>query len=168
MTLSKLDNDLLLCQAHLTSTNSMGTEIESFLTKFLLVHICSEYEKEIKKIITDRAKQSNDKELISFIEKTIERIRNIKSDDLKGNILKRFSDDCLKRFNNKVGGKESLSRYESIIANRDQSAHGNSINITFNELIKSHEKAKEVLIAVSDAINPKQIWHIIINKITNN
>ena len=154
MTLSKLDQDLALCQAHLTTTKSMGTEIESFLTRFLLVHICSEYEKEIKNMITARAEQTGDEELISFIEKTIARIRNIKTGDLRGNVLKRFSDDCLNRFDNKIKGKEALSRYENIIANRDLSAHGSSINMTFAELIISHEKAKEVLMAVSDAINP--------------
>lgn len=132
----------------------MGTEIESFLTRFLLVDICAEYEKEIKNVIINRAKQTGDKELISFIEKTIARIRNIKTGDLRGSILKRFSEDCLERFNNKVDGKEALSRYENIVTNRDLSAHGGSINMTFNELMTSHQKAKDVLTAVSDAINP--------------
>ena len=109
MTLDELDADLELCDKHLKTTNSKGTEIESFLTRFLLVHICAKYEMEVKNIITHRVKQTGDKEVISFTEGSIARIRNIKPDDLRGNVLKKFSEDYLERLDNNVR-KEALSR----------------------------------------------------------
>ena len=152
MTLDELDADLKLCREHLKITKSRGTEIESFLTRFLLVHICSKYEMEVKNIITNRVKQTGDKEVISFTEGSIARIRNIKTSDLRGKVLKKFSEDCLGRFDKNIR-KEALARYENIIANRDRCAHGSSINMTFDELVISHKKAKEVLDVVHHAIN---------------
>jgi len=154
LTLSDLENDLILCQQHLETTNSKGTEIERFLTRFLIVHICGEYEKEIKRIVIQRAKQTGDNELASFVERTVEGFRNLKIDSIKGNILRRFSDNCAKTFEAKVKGTESEIRYGNIVTNRNLSAHGDPIHMTFDELIQSHQKAKDVLKAVSDALNP--------------
>lgn len=152
--LSDLDDDLLLCKTHLETTNTKGTQIESFLTRFLLVHICGEYEKEIKRIMIERAQQSGDLALSSYVEKSIERVRNIKTGDLRGNILNRFSENCLVFFNSRIKDTESEARYNNIITNRDYgAAHGGIINITFDELLISHNKAKEVLQVVSDALN---------------
>ncbi len=154
MTVLDLDNDLSLCQKHLVDTNTKGLEIETFLTRFLLIHVSGEYDKEIKRIISDRAKKAGDAELTSFVEQTVEKIRNPKISDIRG-LLKKFNKSCVDSFNQKVGeGTELESRYQNIIVNRNSSAHGDSINMTIEELISSHEKAKDVLKAMLEALNP--------------
>lgn len=108
---------------------------------------------EIKRIVIQRAKQTGDTELTSFVERTVEGFRNLKIDSIRGNILLRFSDDCAKTFEAKVTGTESEIRYGNIVTNRNLSAHGDSIHMTFDELIQSHKLAKDVLKAMSDALN---------------
>ena len=61
MALSDIDNELTACENHLNLTNTKGTDIESFLTQFLLVRICGQYEKEIRRIINERAHKFGDK-----------------------------------------------------------------------------------------------------------
>ncbi len=72
---------------------------------------------------------------------------------MRGNILKRFDDSCLNSFDVQVIGTELEARYQNIIINRDLAAHGRVINITFDELIQSHQVATGVLQALSNALN---------------
>lgn len=154
LTLLDIEKDLTLCQAHLDSTNNKGTEIESFLTQFLLVRICGQYEKEIAKIVNDRATRSGDKELALFVGKTVEAYKHLKLDSIRGNILRRFGSKYSDSFDTIIKDTEPAIRYQNIIENRDSSAHGGSIQMTFEELCISHNKAKEVLQALSDVLNP--------------
>lgn len=153
LTLKDLENDLILCKNHLDGTQNIPPEIGTFLTRFLLVHICGEYEKEVKRIVVERAQQSGDPELATYVEKSIKKVRNIKTSDLRGNILGRFNEDYADVFDRKIKGTEAEIRYNTIITNRDRgAAHGGTINMTFSELLEAHEKALDVLKAVEDAL----------------
>lgn len=152
LTLIELEKNIDLCKKHLEDTQHKGTEIETFLTQFLLVHICGEYEKEIKRILINRAQRSGDSQLTSYIEQSISRVRNIKIKEIREKILGRFSDDYLTAFNARTVGTESETRYSNIIFNRDKGAHGSAINMTFDELLVSYEKAKDILNAISDTL----------------
>lgn len=153
LTLIELERNMALCKTHLEQTQCKGTEIEAFLTQFLLVSICGEYEKEIKRIVIERAQRSGDDQLVSYIERSLIRVRNIKVKEIREKILDRFSDNCLTRFNAKVIGTESETRYSNIVYNRDSGAHGGTINMTFDELLMSYDKAKSVINAVSEALS---------------
>ncbi len=153
MTLSDIDKNLLLCQKHLEDTNSKGSEVESFLTQFLLIHICGEYEKEIEKIVGQRAKKSSDVELATFVSETIEAYKHLKLEAIRGKILRKFSEKYVNHFDSKIKGSDSEIMYQNIITNRDSIAHGGNINMTLAELINSHDKAKLVLAALYDSLN---------------
>jgi hypothetical protein len=151
LALDDIDRIIDACRRHIIETNSKDTEIETFLTRFLLIHLCAFYEKEIERIVVKRAEKSGDREIISYIEKTVD-VRNIKAGSIKGNILKRFGDECANSFWDKVDNKELGQRYDNILENRNQAAHGGRVEMTLDELIKSHEFAKKVLATLSAAL----------------
>jgi hypothetical protein len=148
LAIEDIERDLNSCQQHLSITNSKDTEIEGFLIRFLLVRMCAEYEKEIEQLVVRRAEKSGDREIISYIEKTVD-VRNIKVGSIKGNILRRFGEECANSFWEKVDNTEEGQRYDNILENRNQAAHGGVVNMTFRELVESHEFAKKVLTALS-------------------
>jgi len=151
MKLADVESAIKLCEEHLKSTDTKGTEIESILTKYLLVHICGAYETEIKNMVTLRAGRTGDKEVESFVKNTIKTFRSLKIEEIKGN-LGRFSDGCKSIFDSKIKNTEAEARYSNIITNRHLVAHGNEINITFDELVISYQKAGDVLGAIKEAL----------------
>jgi hypothetical protein len=154
MALADLDAIFDICQKHLSTTNSNDTEIDSFLTRYLLVYICGEYEKEIKEIIKRRVDKTDDKELASFVAEKVD-VRSLRISDIKGNILKPFSEKCVKFFDSKIRGGDSEIKYQNIVENRNLVAHGETVNMTFKELNESYKLATDVVKAISDAINPQ-------------
>lgn len=152
MKLLNVEAAIKLCEEHLKKTGAKGTEIESILTKYLLVYICGAYETEIKNMITLRAARTGDKEIESFVKNTIKMFRSLKIEDIKGSLLGRFSDGCKSLFDSKIHNTEAATRYSNIITNRHLVAHGSEINITFDELVISYQKAGDVLAAIRDAL----------------
>jgi len=153
MTLQEIDDDLLLCQNHLDSTNTTNSIIETFLVKFLLVRICGEYEKEIENIMSIRIQQANDSKLASFIFSRFEAYKHLKIKDIRQNILARFAPSCLEHFNNSIAGTNIEQWCGSIVSNRDASAHGGIVNLPFDELVKFHTEAKNLFPALKNALN---------------
>lgn len=151
--MSDIDGAINACKQHLADTSSGGSEIETFLTRFLLIHAGSEYDKEIKSMIVARASKSADAELVSFVRETADRSRNQKISDIRG-LLKKFSQKYLDAFDQILSlNPESQHRYQNIIVNRNASAHGGPINMTMRELDRSHQRAKYVLNAISEALD---------------
>ena len=153
MSLENVDADLELCKKHLCETNSRGTKIESFLVRFLLVRICGEYEKEIKRIIHKRAAKNDDVEITSFTDSKLEAYKHLKIDDIRGNVLKKFSKSYLDNFDDMLCGNNIRNWYTSIIDNRNSSAHGNNIQVTFDELVMFHNTAKDLFPILEKALD---------------
>jgi len=55
MRLVRIDQAIEACQAHLEKSGAIGTEIEAYLTRYLLVLICAAIEEEIESLIIERA-----------------------------------------------------------------------------------------------------------------
>ena len=88
MTLQSLDNDLELCKKFIEN-HSNEIQINDFLTKFMLIHLSSEYDKIIKKSVSDKAINEGNLEMLSFIDGITNTMRNFKTDDIKA-MLNRF------------------------------------------------------------------------------
>lgn len=152
MKLPKVESAIRVCKEHLDNTRAKGTEIESILTKYLLVYICGAYEIEIKRMVTQRAGKTGDKEIESFVMNTIKTFRSLRMKDIRESLLGRFSDACEAAFDSKVTGTEAETRFTNIILNRHSIAHGREIHMTFDELLESYYKAGTVLTAIEDAL----------------
>ena len=150
-TLDNADRDLRLWETHLDRTNTRYTVIESQLTKFMLVHICGHYEIEIVGIVSRRVQRSGDGGVASYVASLLKRNAPIHPDALKG-VLKGFGGECLDMF--RRGAKsDDLRRYENIVLNRNKSAHGLDVNVTFDDVREHHASAKRVINAFERALD---------------
>jgi hypothetical protein len=152
MKLPIIEQTIETCKKHLTDNNAKGTEIEAFLTRYLLIFICANFEEEIKKIVVERAKKTNDKFIISFVESSVKQIfRSIKTSEIKG-LLNRFGNKYKNNFEKKVTGTKEESFYNNIVINRHLTAHSGGANLTFDELVSHYEKAHIILDYVREAL----------------
>ena len=151
LTTSKTDHIISTCREHLEQTGSDGTEIEYYLTGFLLIGICSEFEKEIRRAMMKRICSCNDPHIINYIDKKFQPFRHLRLDDIRGEILAKFDDNLKTKFNQKIEGKPAIN-YDNIVTNRHNSAHGESINLTFNDLVDAYDEARKVIAAFEEVI----------------
>jgi hypothetical protein len=80
MRLVRIDQAIEACQAHLENSGAIGTEIEAYLTRYLLVLICAAFEEEIESLIIERAARSGDPGLESFVRSAVGQIfRSLKT-----------------------------------------------------------------------------------------
>src|ERR1017187_5747222 len=55
------------CERHLNASGALGTEIESYLTQYLLVVLCADIQQEIYKLSEKRALLAKDTGLLSYV-----------------------------------------------------------------------------------------------------
>lgn len=140
-----VQKDLERCEKHLKDTNTKGTEIEWYLMHFLLVRIGGKFEKEIERIIVNRAKKSGDSELGQYIENNFEPQKHLWVGDLRGKILKKFNQRIADKFDEQIKDKNPAIRYDNIVRNRHCAAHGGHLTMTFDELKKTFPDAIKLL-----------------------
>lgn len=146
MGLADVDSAIDACRKHLLSSGARGTEIEAFLTVYLLIRICGAYEKEIEGLVVARAKRSKDVEVALFVENTMKDYHGLKVSDVKGKLLAKFGSTFVALFEEFLSQEQEAAQlYQNIVLNRHSIAHGKSINITFDELILSYPKSKKVV-----------------------
>ena len=150
-TLDNADMDLRLWETHLDRTNTRNTVIETQLTKFMLVHICGHYEMEIIGIVSRRVQRSGDGGVASYVASLLKRGAPIHPDALKS-VLKGFGGGCLDVF---CRGTKSddLFQYKNIVLNRNKSAHGQDVSVTFDDVREHHASAKRVINAFERALD---------------
>ncbi|MBK8291794.1 MAG: hypothetical protein IPK96_13540 [Flammeovirgaceae bacterium] len=152
MKLLKIDTAIRTCNEHLSQTNSRQTEIESFLTQYLLVLMCATFEEEIESILLKRADKIHDLHIKSFFKNCIDKtFRSIKSSELSG-ILGKFGADYKETFQKKANGTVEETSYNSIVVNRHDTAHSKGSPITFNELVQYYEKGHIILDYLNEAL----------------
>ena len=145
-------NDIISkCENHLFDTETYGTNIECFLTEFLLITIHREYELYIKNCIINKiSKSTGDDEVISYVENLIKYKSGIKLDKIK-NILKSFNANYAEKFADVISNSEIRS-YNSIISNRITVAHKKPVDMTISNLKDWHALAKNIPKKFSDVL----------------
>ncbi len=160
MKLARIDKAIEDCQIHLTNSNAFGTEIEAYLTQYLLILISATIEEEIEKIVAMRASKTKDWHIESFVNSACgDMYRSYSSGTIAG-LLGRFGSDYKEKFKYKVGGLKAQQLYDNIISERHDTAHKSGSNITLHELVNSYEEGHIVLDAFYEIMleeNPKEI-----------
>ena len=102
-------------------------------------------------MIAERARMSGDSALASYVENAYKVRREPRWRHLQNDILESFGDVHRKSFiaNVSVHAKDA---YDSLIDNRNDSAHGRPINATLDDVAMWHGYAKQVLEAFEDAL----------------
>ena len=116
---SDVQKNLEQCEKHLKDTETRGTDMESYLVRFLLVYICGKFEKEIERIVVERAEKSQDLELAQYVKGSFEPHRYLRVEALRGKILKKFSKRLADEFDKQVKDTKPEIHYSNIIANRN-------------------------------------------------
>ena len=152
----EIENAIKLCDSHLSVTKSRGSDIEAYLTKYLLILLCSSYEKRIRDIIIERVKRANDLDLVSFVDKIYRySLRSLRISEMRGNLLNRFSERYVAEFDRKIiPNDDAAIKYSNIVENRHAAAHGGTVNMTFGELVNSYKIAEAVINSLSEILCP--------------
>ena len=151
MKLDRVEMTIEVCQEHLNSTSSYGSQIEAFLTQQLLVIICAEIEKTIEEMIIAQARDRCSDDFQTFIQSCLNAtFRSIQSSELAG-LLKRFGTARKRRFLELVD-ERARTAYDSIVVNRHNTAHGSGSNLTFREAVASYRAGLSVIESLSTAL----------------
>lgn len=152
MRLTKIDNAISICEQHLVSTNSARTEIESYLTRYLLILICATFEEEIEKILLKRSERISDNHIKSFFQHCIDKtFRSIKSSEIAG-MLGRFGSDYKENFQRRANGTIEETFYNNIVINRHSTAHSGGASITFSDLVNYYDRGHLILDYLDEAL----------------
>ena len=151
MDLSDVDRVVGQWKKLLEDNDLLATPYESRLVRFLLVYMCGRYERVVDALIVERARRSGDLSLASYVKNAYKKRREPRWKHLQNDILESFGAEHRKWFvdNVTVTAKNS---YDSLIDNRNLSAHGNPINVSLDEIVLWHGYAKQVLGAFETAL----------------
>lgn len=148
MKLAQVDRAIETCEEHLQRTNSRGTEIEAFLTRYLLILICASFEEEIEAIVIRRLSTSKDPHVEAFAKSALDAVfRSLKTSEIAG-LLNRFSPGYKEKFHDRLRGTKAETFFNNIVAGRHYTAHSLGANVTLRELVEFYEEGHTVLDAV--------------------
>ena len=150
MRIPRIDQALEQCES---VQEVVGAEVESLLTQSLLILICAEFEKEVHKLIDERCQFVSDESVRAFLTYCAKKVfRSLKIGDIKG-LLNGFGTSHKEAFNQHLENNEKVKiRYDSILSNRNQVAHGGGSNATLREVKEYYEDRHLVLDYLRDAL----------------
>lgn len=153
MNILKAENAIVVCQEHLKQTNSSGTEVETYLTKYLIMLISSCFEEELEKIFIERSKKTNDQFLIEFFKSEIpQKLKSVGIAKLS-ELIKKFGNKYEERFKTEISLTSETTFYTNIIRNRHLVAHETKdINMTFQEVVDAYRKCNVILDRIKEII----------------
>ncbi len=132
-------------------SGAAGTAIESFLTQYLLISLCSEVEEALRTIVRERAREAGDQQIAAFVEVGSQRLlRSVKQSEIAG-FLRHFGNECSEQFKAAIGAG-NITPYNNAVANRHLVAHAAGVNVTLSELTTAVKSAEFMLSEVSSAL----------------
>lgn len=154
MNIYKIESAIDVCKEHLDQTGAYGTEIESFLTRYLLVLISSCYEEELEKIFLERVNNCEDVFLIEFFKNDIpNRMKSVGISKLS-EFISKFGNEYKQKFLIDISPTREATLYGNLIKNRHLVVHETQpIAMTFNEVINAYRESNIILDRVKDIIS---------------
>src|SRR6185369_11053905 len=152
MKIPRVDEAFEVCERHLVSTDSFGTEIDAILTAYVSAVIYSAFEAQARSIIANRgAGDGTDPYLANFSRlASLRLIRSIKIGDLAG-MAANFDQSCKTLFHELLDD-QAKAAWDSIVGNRHGLAHEDDgrknapiTNLTFRELREIYPLALTIL-----------------------
>lgn len=139
------------CERHLTGCNGFGTEIESYLTQYILVILCADVQQEMYRLSEERAAVANDPPLAHFISVACRKtLRSVKKGEIAG-FLEQFGPGCKERLDSQLIDSE-VTIYNNAVSSRHDVAHRHGSLITFRELKEAVRIAAAIITAAASSI----------------
>ena len=120
MRIVHIDEMLEVCEEHLETSRSFGTEIETLLTYALLVRIYAEFEQLVEAIITEKNAAIRNRGI---------RVRELSA--LLKDLREQYQTAWLAR---RSGNRRAEAAYSNIVEQRHQTAHESGSKATFREV----------------------------------
>lgn len=144
------------CERHLASASAFGTEIESYLTQYLLVILIADVQQEMYRLSEHRASSANDPALVAYVSASSRKIlRSVGKKEIAA-FIEMFGPDCKARLNSMVVDSE-ISIYSNAVGNRHEVAHNQGSQITFGELKKAVIVAEKLVYAAGRSIEAAEM-----------
>lgn len=149
MRLPEIDHAIEVCERHLDQTKAFGSEIEIYLTGYLVVFICSIFEEHIEALINDRANKSADEFLASFVRSALDQLfRSLRTSELVG-LFNRFGDEPGRRFRIELKKNQRAETFfNNLVLKRHDTAHKAGFDLTFREAVQFYSEGHMVLDAI--------------------
>lgn len=139
------------CEKHLTSSAGFGTEIESYLTQYLLVVLCAEIQQEIYKLTESRASIVKDDAVSAYVAATARKVlRSVGKDEI-AKFVGNFGPTFKSKLNSLIEDSD-VTIFNNAINNRHDIAHKQGTQITFRELKNAVAVAQKILKAVEQSL----------------
>jgi hypothetical protein len=157
MKLLEIDHSIEVCEKSLTAGNSFGSELEYYLTRYLLILISACFEREIKRIVVESAtSRPCDEKLRNYLEQSFDLVfRSVQVDSIK-RALSLFGPSCKDRFVESITADKKNARactyYNNLILNRHETAHVRGSAMTFRELVDSYNQAHVILDLIAESL----------------
>ena len=119
-------------------------DVKRYLMECLLIKTCVEYERMIEQIVLDRAGDSGDDDLKTFVSNTVKAYKHLAFDSLLGNLVGKFSDSHKREFTRRLDD-DVRRAYCNLVDSRNAVAHGGKVSLTYDEFIKNYAMAGKLL-----------------------
>ncbi len=152
MRIGEIDSAISVCREHINAAGAQGTDIESFLTQYIMIRICANFEERVRVLLSQPFDTISDEYIRALAQHGVRHItQGTKTSDI-ARMLSRIDPTLRDEFRQRVNGTEKENSFNLIVANRNRTAHERGSDITFDDLINHYEDAHRVLDDLSDAI----------------
>jgi len=139
------------CDKHLQSSGAFDTEIESYLTQYLVVVLCADIQQEMYRLSEERASIAKDIAISSYVSTSARKIlRSIRKDEI-AKFVGMFGTASQVKLNSLISDTE-VTIFNNAVSNRHDVAHKQGAQITFQELKNAVVIAEKLLSAVSKCL----------------
>jgi hypothetical protein len=139
------------CERHLASSGGLGTEIESYLTQYLLVVLCADIQQEIYRLSEKRALAANDAALSSYVSSSAPLVlRSVSKSDI-AKFVGYFGVECKDKLNSSIDDAD-VTVFNNAVISRHNVAHKHGTNISFRELKEAASVAVKILEATARSL----------------
>ena len=152
MHLSEIDAAISTCAEHLDASGARGSEIEAFLTQYVLIRICANFEERVQFFLSRPVQNVADEYVRALAEQGVRHIsQGSKTSDI-AEMLQRIDPILRDRFRSSVSNTPGEQSFNQLVTSRNLTAHDRGSSFTFNELVEHYNRAHTVLDSLRDAI----------------
>lgn len=141
---SKIDNLISI------SKGLSDDELKSNFSRYLCILASGYLEIAFKELLTNYASLASSPTIQNFIESSIQNITNLKTDRIFDNLCK-FNPDWGHAFESRISDEQKAA-IDTIVANRNNIAHGGDVGISFVNIKQYYERAQEVVCLLNSIV----------------
>lgn len=138
------------CEKHIKDELLSGSDIETFLSQYVVVLLCAEVQQSIYEIV-EKLSSTFDIDIQNYLNNSSRKLlRSIRKDEL-ANFISLFGTDKKKLFNSQLNDSE-ITYYNNAVEQRHRVAHSLNPKVTLLDVKYAYEAAGKMLTAFKNAL----------------